>query len=168
MPTPFGSVIGSFESDGASRPPPYRQRTVSSWVLSHATMLSVAGDVGMLSDRTPKCANCRNHGRLVRSRGHKKDCPYRNCHCELCYWSIERRHIMGMQNTLEKRIASAQQAAREQLQPAAGPVDCGNAPGKCDCLAFSLNPFVFVVQCCCCRRCSCSGCRSNLMSSNPG
>jgi len=34
---------------------------------------------------TPKCARCRIHKKLTPVKGHKRDCPHRECHCRDCY-----------------------------------------------------------------------------------
>ena len=32
----------------------------------------------------PKCRKCQNHGISVNVKGHKRDCAYINCPCDLC------------------------------------------------------------------------------------
>lgn len=47
--------------------------------------------------RSQMCARCKNHGIDQPLRGHKNDCQYANCACEICNITAERRKIMAKQ-----------------------------------------------------------------------
>jgi len=47
--------------------------------------------------RSPKCAQCQNHGELVRVKGHKRYCPWRACQCYKCNVTYDRRRVMASQ-----------------------------------------------------------------------
>eukprot|EP00794_Sanderia_malayensis_P005655 gene5655-6351_t len=49
-----------------------------------------------------KCSRCRNHGVLSLLRGHKKNCPYRDCKCPECNLVNENRPIHSTQLPLQR------------------------------------------------------------------
>lgn len=47
--------------------------------------------------RSQMCARCKNHGIDQPLRGHKNDCQFANCQCDVCEITAERRKIMAKQ-----------------------------------------------------------------------
>lgn len=47
--------------------------------------------------RSQMCARCKNHGVDQPLRGHKNDCKFANCDCDVCVITAERRKIMAKQ-----------------------------------------------------------------------
>ena len=41
----------------------------------------------------PHCDRCRNHGLEFPLKGHKPNCPHRNCQCHKCMLNMERKYI---------------------------------------------------------------------------
>ncbi|XP_064112104.1 uncharacterized protein LOC135219351 isoform X1 [Macrobrachium nipponense] len=59
--------------------------------------------------REKYCDMCRNHGVLVRNRGHKRSCKYENCPCDLCSFTRKRRQIMQLQQKVKRSKITTQQ-----------------------------------------------------------
>ncbi|CAL8130230.1 unnamed protein product [Orchesella dallaii] len=60
--------------------------------------------------RSPKCAQCQNHGRQVPLKNHKRYCPWKTCQCFKCRVTHDRRKAMASQVAV--RRAQAQDDAR--------------------------------------------------------
>lgn len=86
--------------------------------------------------RKPRCSRCRNHGLNNPIRGHKRDCPYRNCTCPNCNLVVERQKIMAaqvalkrQQNAEERRLAMIKrQLEKENQSFQEGMVDLTSTP----------------------------------------
>ncbi|XP_053549171.1 doublesex- and mab-3-related transcription factor B1 [Bombina bombina] len=50
--------------------------------------------------RVPMCTRCRNHGKLVRLKGHGGRCEWRNCSCPKCSLITERHRILAAHKLL--------------------------------------------------------------------
>lgn len=51
-----------------------------------------------LPRNNPNCGKCRNHGIIVKLRGHKQSCEFRDCECDCCILTVQRRVVMAAQN----------------------------------------------------------------------
>ncbi|XP_068244156.1 PAX-interacting protein 1-like isoform X2 [Palaemon carinicauda] len=63
------------------------------------------GKEGLKCERPGKqqvCDKCRNHDIWVLKRGHKGKCPYENCTCQYCSFTIKRRDLMKHQQRVRR------------------------------------------------------------------
>lgn len=52
--------------------------------------------------RNPFCSRCRNHGKSIQVKGHKRHCEYRECKCEGCF-DVECRQIISARQIKRRR-----------------------------------------------------------------
>lgn len=57
---------------------------------------------GERSGKQQVCDKCRNHDVWVLKRGHKGKCPYENCTCQYCSFTIKRRDLMKHQQRVRR------------------------------------------------------------------
>ncbi|CAI2355440.1 unnamed protein product [Caenorhabditis sp. 36 PRJEB53466] len=55
------------------------------------------------SKRVPNCQKCGQHGRKSRLKGHKRNCPFRECTCAKCAVVTERQKLMADQIKIRRR-----------------------------------------------------------------
>ncbi|EGT55583.1 CBN-DMD-10 protein [Caenorhabditis brenneri] len=55
------------------------------------------------SKRVPNCQKCGQHGRKSRLKGHKRNCPFRECPCAKCAVVTERQKLMADQIKIRRR-----------------------------------------------------------------
>ncbi|KAL4660097.1 doublesex- and mab-3-related transcription factor B1-like [Arapaima gigas] len=56
--------------------------------------------------RNPKCSRCRNHGFVVKMKGHSGGCPFVHCKCWKCSLITQRTSIMASHRRLKAHRAS--------------------------------------------------------------
>ncbi|GFY48197.1 doublesex-and mab-3-related transcription factor A2 [Trichonephila inaurata madagascariensis] len=105
-----------------SNPPP---ADVDDNSRSHQNSAPVAGNAQNQSyekKRDPKCARCRNHEKTSRLKGHKNDCPYRNCRCEKCILVLQRQEVNAKTVALKRKLEEpCPRPAEEYLDRSSSP-----------------------------------------------
>ncbi|CAL8145345.1 unnamed protein product [Orchesella dallaii] len=67
-----------------------------------------------MKSRHPNCALCQNHGKIVRTKGHKRYCPWRECGCEKCNFTKYRRKVVASQIAVRRAMIEDQE--REMME----------------------------------------------------
>lgn len=83
--------------------------------VPEAAALPAACALRSPTGRQPKCARCRNHGRRRLVRGHKRQCPFRECTCEKCELIAERQRVMAKQVALRRAQAAAESTGNQLI-----------------------------------------------------
>ena len=79
---------------------------------SAQSLSAAAAAANAKSERKPLCARCRNHNVMVAVKGHKRYCDFRDCECEKCLLTQERRVIMAKQVALSRHQSEDLMAGR--------------------------------------------------------
>lgn len=79
---------------------------------SRDSAAAAAAAANAKSERKPLCARCRNHNVMIAVKGHKRYCEFRDCECEKCLLTQERRVIMAKQVALSRHQSEDLMAGR--------------------------------------------------------
>ena len=91
------------------------------------------------------CTICSNHGIRSMLKGHKRHCPFLNCHCVLCVKGRKKRGVMKKQVRLRRKQMKAIENHRTPcLSTAVEPIQ-GTRLSLC-CLSFYSVTFFSLVK----------------------
>ncbi|TNN13625.1 Doublesex- and mab-3-related transcription factor 3a [Schistosoma japonicum] len=83
------NVLDTLNNDNTSR------------MKNHIFTSSSSSSSNCILSRSPyKCRKCKGHGMFEPVRQHKRNCPYRDCSCDMCYLVEKGRRIVAQQIAL--------------------------------------------------------------------
>ncbi|KAK4470251.1 hypothetical protein MN116_005823 [Schistosoma mekongi] len=88
-PNPNENVLDTLNNDNTLK------------VKNHIFTSSSSSSSNCILSRSPyKCRKCKGHGMFEPVRQHKRNCPYRDCSCDMCYLVEKGRRIVAQQIAL--------------------------------------------------------------------
>lgn len=61
-----------------------------------------------------RCDRCRNHGLISLKKGHKGNCEYQSCNCEMCTFISKRQEYLKHNQRLKRKRSSNHQTVAEE------------------------------------------------------